>query len=218
MLSLKGEFNMDDILEPINASGQTPGQMLKNAREARQISVSKVAQKLLLSKKIVAAIEEDDYSKIPAQVYAEGYLKAYAQFLKIPTETIIESFRHLNVYSQYEVKEVKPEVDIAARELEKSKKLRELIDLFKEKHIRFSVIGIGAVLILSLLIIFIGKQFFGRRTEAVKLQGVLNNSEIADKPIPITTTTKSEEQNKQNTAGVESTEIKITNPRGFGGY
>lgn len=84
-------------------SSQTPGQMLKAAREAKNISIVDVSQRLLLSKQIITAIEADDYSKIYAKVYAEGYLKAYANFLQLPVDQIIEGFRSLNIYSESEV-------------------------------------------------------------------------------------------------------------------
>lgn len=87
----------------IKTSSQTPGQTLKAAREAKNISIADVSQRLLLSKQIITAIEVDDYSKIYAKVYAEGYLKAYANFLQLPADQIIESFRSLNIYSESEV-------------------------------------------------------------------------------------------------------------------
>lgn len=83
---------------------QTPGQMIKAVREAKQISLSEVAQNLLLGKHTIIALEADDYSNISAEVYAEGYLKAYAKFLQIPVEEVLGSFHRLNVYSDFEVK------------------------------------------------------------------------------------------------------------------
>ncbi|MDR1012353.1 MAG: helix-turn-helix domain-containing protein [Coxiellaceae bacterium] len=82
-----------------DALQQTPGKMFREARESQQISLNDVAKVLLLSKRIITAIEEDDYSKIAAAVYAEGYLKAYAKFLQLPVKDILASYHRLNAYS-----------------------------------------------------------------------------------------------------------------------
>lgn len=94
---------MNNVLATDNTLQQTPGQIIKEVRKAGQISLNEVSQRLLLSKQILTAIEEDDYSKIPASVYAEGYLKAYAKFLQIPFDNVINSFRCLNVYPDGDV-------------------------------------------------------------------------------------------------------------------
>lgn len=118
---------------------QTPGQMIKAAREARQVSLSEVAQNLLLSKQTLIALEEDDYSKIPAEVYAKGYLKAYAKFLQIPVESIITSFRELSIYFKVESKsEIKPKLECKFAVLLKDQRM---------------LLGLLAALVISILLL-----------------------------------------------------------------
>ena len=81
----------------------TPGQIIMSAREAMQISVADIAERLMLGKQILVALEDDDYSRISAQVYAEGYLKAYAKFLQISPDLLIQSFRNSGFYSDNEI-------------------------------------------------------------------------------------------------------------------
>ncbi|MDR1057302.1 MAG: helix-turn-helix domain-containing protein [Coxiellaceae bacterium] len=121
---------------------QTPGQIIKAAREARQISLNDVTQGLLLSKKIITAIEEDDYSKIAASVYAEGYLKAYAKFLQIPSENILTSFRRLNIYSNGNIIKVRTETQSKVN----ISWLLKLLRYFKE-HLKI-VSGIGVLIVI----------------------------------------------------------------------
>ena len=143
----------------------TPGQILKAEREAKHIGVSEVAQSLLLGKNTINAIEEDDYSKIVAQVYAEGYLRAYAKFLHIPKNTVIDSFRRLNVYSKPEDKiETKTQTTVQTR-----------LNLLKKRvKIRY-ILGIITVLILAILV---GRQIFGRNEKIISIPKVVSDVTI----------------------------------------
>lgn len=73
------------------------GKLFRETREAQGITPNDAAQRLLLSKRIIEGIEQNDYSNIPARVYAEGYLKAYARFLRLSTDEIIHQFRQLPI-------------------------------------------------------------------------------------------------------------------------
>lgn len=94
---------MSELKVKIQDERLTPGQMLNQARTARNLTEADVAQQLLLSKQIIVALENDDYSKIVAPVYAKGYLKAYANFLQLPVEKILAGFDALNAYPNEEV-------------------------------------------------------------------------------------------------------------------
>lgn len=132
-------------------SKKTPGQIIKVAREVKNISVSEVAKNLLLGKHIVIALEEDDYSKIPAQVYAEGYLKAYAQFLQIPVDTMLASFRQLAVYTDSEVE--------AGNTISDDKVCCGLVDWFKSGGILFMSLKIFALVAFALIVFFVTRAF-----------------------------------------------------------
>lgn len=159
---------MNDVLK--QAPDQTPGQILKAEREIREIDLEEVAQRLLLSKNTIIAIEEDDYSKISAQVYAEGYLKAYAKFLQIPTDMVLESFRHLNVYPGIEIK---TETKTQTRAQNQTSRWKELPKILKGQRRGHVFLYAFTVLILGILVIFVSKYFFGKSSEIIH---VPNNS------------------------------------------
>jgi len=152
-----------------NLDKQTPGSMIKAAREAKQINLNEVAQKLLLSKQTILAIEGDDYTEIPAQVYAEGYLKAYSKLLQIPVDLLLASFRNLNAYSN-DVYEDRSEV----ADQTKNDLINIVKDLLKDKRKRFVLIGIsvGLVLVLVLLLSMQFKLFSSKTTDATKLPNI----------------------------------------------
>lgn len=134
-----------------NVGQQTPGQMIKAAREAKQISIGEVAQSLLLSKHTLIALENDDYSSITAEVYAVGYLKAYAKFLQIPVENILAGFHLLKLYSNVDLKsEIKTGDDSSG------------CSWLKDQRI---LLGILIFLILSMLLVAVKR--INKGTEAI---------------------------------------------------
>lgn len=65
------------------------GRRLAEAREARQWSQEKVAEKLKLSAYQVAAIEAETPERLPAPVFLRGFLRNYAQLLGLDPETVL---------------------------------------------------------------------------------------------------------------------------------
>ena len=85
---------MNDFSENSN-SNLTLGQKLKQTREEANLRQEDVAQRLFLSKKIINALENDDYSNIAAPTYARGYLRSYAQLLMLSDVEILKAFDKL---------------------------------------------------------------------------------------------------------------------------
>ena len=69
--------------------------MISNFRETREkrgISLAEAAEHLKIQKKYLQAIEEKDYSQLPGGVYSIGFLKSYANFLKLDAEKTVKVF------------------------------------------------------------------------------------------------------------------------------
>jgi len=62
------------------------GSRLKQIREEAGISLKSVISSTKISSFIVNAIENDDYSALPAQIYVKGFLKNYCKAIKINQE------------------------------------------------------------------------------------------------------------------------------------
>ena len=61
----------------------TMGELLREARTRLHLSLEEVEEYTKIRKKYLIALEEDDYSQLPAPVYARGFLQSYAEFLGI---------------------------------------------------------------------------------------------------------------------------------------
>ena len=75
---------------------QTVGEILRNQRKARNISLKQIFQYTKLPPQYVKCIENDDNDPLPKGPYVEGYLSIYAQFLEIDADKIVEQYRSQN--------------------------------------------------------------------------------------------------------------------------
>lgn len=69
-----------------------PGLRLKKARELRGLSVDQVVAELRLSRRIVEGMESDDYSALPEPAFVRGYMRRYAQLVKLSPDDIAARF------------------------------------------------------------------------------------------------------------------------------
>jgi cytoskeleton protein RodZ len=67
-----------------------PGQLLKQAREARKWSVEQTAGQLRLTAAVVTALENNDFSKLPPPAFTRGYLRNYARLLELDEQRIMQ--------------------------------------------------------------------------------------------------------------------------------
>ena len=75
---------------------QTIGQKLKQAREAKRLTLEKVFEATRIRVPYLRALEEDDLSVLPSPVQARGYLRNYADFLGLNFEQLLDAMRHAN--------------------------------------------------------------------------------------------------------------------------
>ena|SRR4030067_3627108 len=57
---------------------------LKEIRESYGLKIGDVSKATCIYSRYLEAIEEGDFSKIPAEVYARGYIRGYANYLGVP--------------------------------------------------------------------------------------------------------------------------------------
>ncbi len=68
------------------------GELLKTERIKKNYTVSEVANSLKLSSRIINSIESGDVSELPAKTFIRGFVKSYAQFLKLDADLILRQF------------------------------------------------------------------------------------------------------------------------------
>lgn len=70
-----------------------PGQILKRAREAKNLSVAAIATQMNLDLRIVEALEAGDDARLPAPIFVRGYLRGYARLVEVPESAVLEAYQ-----------------------------------------------------------------------------------------------------------------------------
>lgn len=68
------------------------GALLRQVREARRVSLQDVSQKTKIGMPYLKAIEEDDFSQLPALVYASGFVGEFAKCLKLDAQHVSRTY------------------------------------------------------------------------------------------------------------------------------
>ena len=83
------------MTDPIEAADSAPptrptaGTKLREAREAAGWSIGDVAAQLKLAPRQVAALEEDDWERLPGRTFIRGFARNYARFLALDPDTVL---------------------------------------------------------------------------------------------------------------------------------
>jgi cytoskeleton protein RodZ len=75
----------------------SPGQLLRIAREARGLTQSEVAARLNLRVSLVRDIEDDRFDQRTASTFTRGYLKTYAKLVGASEELVVAAYEHLGL-------------------------------------------------------------------------------------------------------------------------
>jgi cytoskeleton protein RodZ len=72
--------------------GEPVGVILKEARENLGLSLDDAARVTRIGKGYLQALEDGTYNRLPSVVYAKGFLRAYATYLKLPENEIVQLY------------------------------------------------------------------------------------------------------------------------------
>ncbi len=73
----------------------TLGKYLQEARVARGIDLREAAQQTRINAQYLRALEEEDFSKLPGDVFVKGFLKSYGKFLRLDEQEIMERYAEI---------------------------------------------------------------------------------------------------------------------------
>ncbi|MCR9143327.1 MAG: DUF4115 domain-containing protein [bacterium] len=67
--------------------------ILREAREARKLSMKDVGRETNITPRYVDALENEDYSVFPGETYALGFLRSYAEYLNLDVDHLLNLYR-----------------------------------------------------------------------------------------------------------------------------
>ena len=167
------------------------GEALRKEREKQRLTIQDIEEGTSIRASYIQAIESGEYNKMPGRVYAKGFVKNYANFLKLDGEEFVKKF----------IEEVSPVVEVVDQTNEKVKKdseddesnktlggsgnkLSDVAEKFSSNHL------VAAIVILALLI---GGFFYmqGPSTEVASVDTTAQPKQEAQKPAPVPTSSDS---------------------------
>ncbi|MCG8553785.1 MAG: helix-turn-helix domain-containing protein [Proteobacteria bacterium] len=68
------------------------GQQLRHERELRQLSLAEISRTTRISVRVLKLIEDDRFDELPGEVFAKGFLRAYARAVGADDSDIVRSY------------------------------------------------------------------------------------------------------------------------------
>ena len=75
----------------------SPGKALAAARAELKLSMADVSQQIKYGVKQIAAIESDDYAKLPGTTFVRGMIRSYAKLVQIDPEPLLADLGRRNI-------------------------------------------------------------------------------------------------------------------------
>lgn len=76
------------------------GDLLKEAREEKGLSIEQVSRDTNISKTFLKAIEKEDFSNFPGETYVVGFIRNYAEYLGFKGDDFVQMYRNLMIQGQ----------------------------------------------------------------------------------------------------------------------
>ena len=129
---------------------------LTGADDIEKLSVEKISSELCIRPHLLAALEQDDFTKFPSACYAAGFLKNYAAYLGLDVAQIVTQYK---------------------KEFQGSTKKVDLVFLEGEKTHNYPQFMMVSMVILSALVLY-GVWFATSKTNKLLLSDIPEVSEV----------------------------------------
>ncbi|HLR42106.1 MAG TPA: RodZ domain-containing protein [Pseudogracilibacillus sp.] len=145
------------------------GETLKNAREAKSLTLDDIQEVTKIQKRYLVAIEQNDFHVLPGRFYARAFIKEYAQAVDLDATELLAEFDEDDIET-----EESTEQDVQYSRLERTKTPQTV----KSTSV-FSWIPTVIVVILIIGIVFVAWTFLKQSSsESEQNQAVQNDNEI----------------------------------------
>lgn len=155
---------------------KTVGEILKEARETKHLTLTEIEQGTRIRLKFLEAIESDDFRKLPSLSYAKGFVKNYSEYLGLDSKTVLAFFRR-------QIADV-PKSSLLPKGVEKPLN-RTFLQLTPGRFI--------TIIVVSLILLFLG--YLGFQYQAIRQAPVLtittpnNQAVVTERRIDVLGTT-----------------------------
>lgn len=130
----------------------TIGQILKEARERKGVSLSKASAETNIKLQHLEAMERDDFSRMAAPIYAKGFIRIYAEYLGLDPRPLIQQYTDL--ISAHAV--AKEEPSRAAVGTEETEKQPAIVIDWQALRAKLKPAGLAVAAIVAVVLLGIG--------------------------------------------------------------
>jgi cytoskeleton protein RodZ len=78
------------------------GSLLRTSREDRHIDLDAVVKATNVRRHYLEALENEEWEKLPSQVFVKGFLRSYAELLGLDTETVLDYYQKAAPRERYQ--------------------------------------------------------------------------------------------------------------------
>lgn len=75
-------------------SALPPGTWLRRVRVDKGIQPEQVCAHLGITRRRLQMLEDDEYCRLPAEVYVRGWIRRYCSMMELPAEMVLRNFEH----------------------------------------------------------------------------------------------------------------------------
>ena len=68
------------------------GEELKRERELREISLREISEATKINLRYLDALERNDFERLPGGVFNKGFVRAYAEYIGVDPETMVNAY------------------------------------------------------------------------------------------------------------------------------
>ncbi|MEZ5318442.1 MAG: helix-turn-helix domain-containing protein [Vicinamibacterales bacterium] len=131
------------------------GTRLRQAREARKLSLRDVAARTKIATNALDALERNDYARLPGGIYARSFVRSYAELVELDPDSTVEAFGEELARHEREAasRKAKPKVTAGDREF--------LARQERAMHLLRVGVVVGAVVVVA-LVGWLAWWYFGR--------------------------------------------------------
>jgi len=122
------------------------GELLQKAREARGLTLDEAAARTRILPQYLKAVEDNNYAKLPDEVFTKGFVRSYARILALDEASVIRQFDE----SGGEFYAKRNERELLKQKLEEEER--------RKKVNRNMVIGMVAA-VLVVLLVLVGRDY-----------------------------------------------------------
>ncbi len=149
------------------------GQLLKEAREAKNLSIEDVAKKTKINLNLLKHLEANHLDKLPNKTYVRGFVKNYAKLVGIDKDLALASLDES--YGDSKIKKPTPTIEESNNIEEKQRReentdiqdnLKSIVSSFINKKVLY---GIAALVVLIIVGKSLGAFFTQLSDEQVKI-------------------------------------------------